>query len=1259
MDKVRQDRRKDVHTRLDFGEGLGERTREDSHHSSARARTTKPEWVKVQDRLRYDDRHVLDRLGHWRKSAFNRLSKTYSPSTTKSRPRETDSRDPPRGRSHTHGLNTSREDRPKDRECFNGLKNHIMILSPTPIRSRSKRHKSTDEDDLMKPWMCEEEDPFTPRIRNFESSRKTRMPNNVKTVWFDELPPESIDGYKDLKAAFLAYFMQQKKYVKDPVEIHNIKQKDGETIEDFMELNNPELTKRLNEHVPKTMEEMMITTTAFIRGEAAASKKKGHASWKAHDQSKRQNSDKRSDFRGHSREGRGSNRFTPLTRTPKEILAAEAGKFQPPPPMVTPVEKRSSNKFCDFHNDKGHNTNEWMQLKKQIEELVRAGKLPHLIKEIKHGRGKSKTGKNETTAKDKPTTIYMIQSWQRTTRKKVTQSFKRVKEITFPPQAAKILYEHCFNRLRPEINSQMVLATTSLTGFSGENIWPLGQLRLLVIIGDTNHSTRAWMNFMIIRSLSPYNGIIGRSRIRAIQTVSSTVHRMLKFPVEGGIVTILSTVLIPTECTSVITSSAVSREERTRSANFKVTLHPDFPDQEVAIGGTLSDKGRTELCSILKKNLDIFAWQPSDMTGVPRSVAKHHLNIREGYSPVRQKKRGQAPERAKAIQAEVKKLVEAGTMRELYYHDWLSNPVMVKKHDGSWRMCVEFTDLNKACLQDCYPLSGIDWKVESLCGYPFKCFLDAYKVTTRYSWQNQMKRRQLSTLGKGPKKCSFGLAEGMFLGYVVTPEGIKPCPDKTAAVLQLPSPRTIKEVQSLNGKLASLNRFLSKSADKSLPLFQTLKKCIKKSDFHWTAEAEQAFKQHLSELPLLVVPKPKEELIIYLSATYGAISAVLMTERGTQRDFGGEHNITYRPRTSVKGQILAEILIEMPGENPQAAPAAETQQELWTLFTDGSSCVDGSGAGLILTNPKGIEFTYALRFQFATSNNEAECEALIASLRIAARMGVKDVHVRVDSKLVVNQVLRTSTQRQIHKREGGGNSDRGGQTDLDDIDSGLFKRKNSPRRQKGGKKAPPQGPTIRVNGKNSLQAVVPYAVAKWIEAKTVATITGGQVKKFVWDNIVCRFGIPGEIVSDNSKQFSDNPFKDWCDKLNITQWFASVKHPQSNRLVERANRSLGEGIKSRLGEGNKNWVEELSHVLWAHRTMIRSSHVDVVSNDEELQLNLDLLEERHERAAICDAKAKSKMTKYYNARVRSVTFKPGDFVYRSKDASHAVAGGKL
>nr|GFB56379.1 reverse transcriptase domain-containing protein [Tanacetum cinerariifolium] len=114
--------------------------------------------------------------------------------------------------------------------------------------------------------------------------------------------------------------------------------------------------------------------------------------------------------------------------------------------------------------------------------------------------------------------------------------------------------------------------------------------------------------------LSPYNGIIRRPGIREIQAVPSTAHGILKFPVEGGIVTVCSTILIPAKCTSVITSSTVPKEEGTRPENFKVALHPDFLDQKVAIGGTLSAKGRIELCSILMKNLDIFARQPSDMT---------------------------------------------------------------------------------------------------------------------------------------------------------------------------------------------------------------------------------------------------------------------------------------------------------------------------------------------------------------------------------------------------------------------------------------------------------------------------------------------------------------------------------------------------------------------------------------------------------------------------------------------------------------------
>ncbi|GKA99083.1 reverse transcriptase domain-containing protein [Tanacetum coccineum] len=141
------------------------------------------------------------------------------------------------------------------------------------------------------------------------------------------------------------------------------------------------------------------------------------------------------------------------------------------------------------------------------------------------------------------------------------------------------------------------------------------------------------------------------------------------------------------------------------------------------------------------------------------------------------------------------------------------------------------------------------------------------------------------------------------------------------------------------------------------------------------------------------------------------------------------------------------------------------------------------------------------------------------------------------------------------------------------------------------------GPFPKGPGKVKFLIVAIDYFTKWIEAKPVATITGNQIKKFVWDNIVCRFGLPGEIILDNGKQFWDNPFKDWCEKLCIRQHFASVKHTQTNGL--------------------------------------------------------------REQAAIRKAKSKAKMEKYYNSKVQSTSFKPGDLVYRNNDASHAEDTGKL
>ncbi|GJR47031.1 reverse transcriptase domain-containing protein [Tanacetum coccineum] len=266
-----------------------------------------------------------------------------------------------------------------------------------------------------------------------------------------------------------------------------------------------------------------------------------------------------------------------------------------------------------------------------------------------------------------------------------------------------------------------------------------------------------------------------------------------------------------------------------------------------------------------------------------------------------------------------------------------------------------------------------------------------------------------------PKKYTFRVEEGMFLGYKVNTRGLKVCPDKVDVVLSLPSPKLLKDVQKLNGKLACLNRFLAKSAEKSLPFFKTLKKCMKKSDFHWNTEAEEAFKQMkqlIAELPMLTAPMEKEELIVYLTAAKETVSAVLMTEREAKQMpiyfvnralRGPDINYTSMEKLVLAlvhaRQVLADFIVKQPEEN-STDTLMEVEEELpepWILFMDGSSCIDGSEAGLILTNPEGIEFTYAVRFRFDATNNEAEYEALIAGLRIAEQMGVKNLQANADS----------------------------------------------------------------------------------------------------------------------------------------------------------------------------------------------------------------------------------------------------------------------
>ncbi|GJT37419.1 reverse transcriptase domain-containing protein [Tanacetum coccineum] len=133
-----------------------------------------------------------------------------------------------------------------------------------------------------------------------------------------------------------------------------------------------------------------------------------------------------------------------------------------------------------------------------------------------------------------------------------------------------------------------------------------------------------------------------------------------------------------------------------------------------------------------------------------------------------------------------------------------------------------------------------------------------------------------------PKKCSFKIVEGKFLGYIVTFEGIRANSEKAKVVINMPSPSNLKQMQRLSGKLAALNRFIYKAAERALPCLDTLRKCTNKKDFYWTTEVEEAFqamKKLITELATLTAPKKEEELMVYLSAANEVTSVVLLVER--------------------------------------------------------------------------------------------------------------------------------------------------------------------------------------------------------------------------------------------------------------------------------------------------------------------------------------------------------------------------------------------
>ncbi|KAI5351639.1 hypothetical protein L3X38_004530 [Prunus dulcis] len=546
------------------------------------------------------------------------------------------------------------------------------------------------------------------------------------------------------------------------------------------------------------------------------------------------------------------------------------------------------------------------------------------------------------------------------------------------------------------------------------------------------------------------------------------------------------------------------------------------------------------------------------MPGIAPDVISHKLTISSAYKPVRQKRRSYDAERYEAMRTEVEKLQTIGFIREATYPVWLANSVMVRKSTGGWRMFQGYTDLNKACPKDSFPLPRIDQLVDATAGHELLSFMDAYSgynqifmhppdsehtafITDKglycynvmpfglknawATYQRLVNKIFAGYIGNimevyvddmlvksrtaedhlqnlsimfgilkdyrmrlNPKKCAFGVSSGKFLGFMISQRGIEANPEKIKAIIDMERPKTTKDIQSLTGRVAALTRFISKATDKCVPFFKALKGG--KRDITWTAECDNAFqalKNYMSKAPLLSKPLPGEILYLYLSVSRTAVSSVLIRKpekaelpifyfskalqsaelryppleqlalalvvsarrlRPYFQAHGikvltnqplrqvlqkpeisgrlikwaielGEFDIQFVPRPAKKGQAVADFISELTPATIRPTPEAitetilpdqpgaerlDTSTPVWGLHVDGSANQQGCGAGLVLTTPDGLKIEYALRFDFRTSNNEAEYEALLAGLRLAKSMNAKQIRIHSDSQLIVNQV---------------------------------------------------------------------------------------------------------------------------------------------------------------------------------------------------------------------------------------------------------------
>ncbi|GKV11870.1 hypothetical protein SLEP1_g23088 [Rubroshorea leprosula] len=794
-----------------------------------------------------------------------------------------------------------------------------------------------------------------------------------------------------------------------------------------------------------------------------------------------------------------------------------------------------------------------------------------------------------------------------------------------------ILYWSCFQKM--QLNpSSLQKYEGPIYGFDNQPVPVEGVITLPIYVGSEPRFRMASVSFLVMKMESAFNAILGRATLCELKAIISQPHLCMKFPTPQGVGVLKGNQKMARACyqdtfkkVELAAALAGSENHKSTQPDQQTMSISDIEHRPEGIGTKLTEEERAELLKFLRVNQVVFAWTMDVMPSILVELTVHKLNTDPTKRPVVQKRRLFGLQKQAAIDEEIQKLLQAGFIRRVEYSEWVSNPVLVKKPNGKWKMCIDFTNLNEACPKEPHPLPNVEKLVERAVGHEWMSFLDASSgyhqlVQCIKSWCNVSKAgamyqklvqiifklqigRNIENLHRAqmklnPLKCTFAIESGKFLGYVVSKKGIEVNPEKVQAVQQMEPPKTIKDVLRLTEE--AISSVLLREENKHQKPICYVSKVLQGAEQNYPLAEKAAFALVYTAWKLRAYLQ-SHQIVVYTDLP---LRKILQKPKLSGRLIGwsvelSEYDLKFQLRTTIKGQAMADFLVEcISAIFEEKAP----ERPVWVLYVDGAANIEGSSAGAVLVGPDGFKSEHALRFKFQTTNNVAEYEALIYGLKLVSELKVQSIQDLNPHRSTIVEVLDAPSytdfivECQLFSIDPSSpswttpliNYLQSGELPEDPSAAKLIKREMLlslsspwPFAQWGVNLL---DPFVKGKGGCTYLIVAVDYFTKWIEAKPLSATTKKKIEEFLFNSILYMFSIPKQIIADNGPQFRATALRSFCNDYGIELALTSVYTPQSNGQAESANKIILRGLKTRVLAAHSNWVDELNKVLWSCRT---------------------------------------------------------------------------